>query len=265
MVSSGFMPSVPDDALWIMPRLKENRDLKAHLAWQNVRHYLFMAGKQMERIQESCDLADRVWDIPFPSYPSMADGADPQDIHREIESLRTAKHFSYQQALMDVHFYLNCWRIIALNCFRIMELIEDEGMNELCACQQCAATGFDRARNCVTLGWYAHGRDHFEHLDERIMGGRNFKKLKSHDDPALVQKSGVAFLSGPDGTFVFPSFDGHTLRIGDEHWDVSPDSLNALTQIVDDFRAVARERANDMYSGRRVAHQMDAPRRDDTN
>ena len=125
----------------------------------------------------------------------------------------------------DAHFYLNCWRIVALNAYRIAKAVGGEELDQFLLDQQCPTSQrgdslyFGGATESFTLGWYAQGRDHFEHIDERIYGGRYWEKL-STDPERIIDLTGRP---RPEDVTYYPSpfFNGTHMIVGNSKWEIT--------------------------------------------
>jgi len=72
-----------------------------------------------------------------------------------------------------------------------------------------------------TLEWYSEGRDHLEHISERLPGRARTKHMSNPGDLGNII----------DSTWTF----------GGERWDVGLESAEKLLGIVDEFGAAAAE------------------------
>ncbi len=135
------------------------------------------------------------------------------------------EHMQSARATADAHFYLNCWRIVALNAYRIAKAVGGEELEQFLVDQQCPTSQrgdglyFGGATESFTLGWYAQGRDHFEHIDERIYGGRHWEKLR-------IGPESIKDLTGrprPEDAAYYPSpfFNGTHIIVGNSKWEIT--------------------------------------------
>jgi hypothetical protein len=127
-------------------------------------------------------------------------------------------------ATADAHFYLNCWRIVALNAYRIATAIDHEQLHQFIKDQNCSinrtGTGlyFGDAVESVTLGWYANGRDQFEHIDERVYGGKHWGKVKT-DTERILDLTGQSKENAEH--FPAPFFNGTHMVVGNSLWEIT--------------------------------------------
>lgn len=103
--------------VWIQLRDLGGRNFMAQTAWNNIDDYRAMATVQLGRITENN------------YYDALAKQARTQvlaeldlspDQRAEIEHMQSAR------ATADAHFYLNCWRIVALNAYRITKAVDSD-------------------------------------------------------------------------------------------------------------------------------------------
>ena len=147
------------------------------------------------------------------------------------------EHLLSARVTADAHFYLNCWRIVALNVFRIARAVGAEELKQFLIDQQCPTNNrgdslyFSDAKESITLGWYAQGRDHFEHIDERIYGEKRWKELKSDTDKVVD----LTERPTPEGVEYYPSpfFNGTYMLVGNSKWEITSRAHVQLLEAVD--------------------------------
>lgn len=202
--------------VWIQLRDIGGRGLMAHMAWNNIEDYRAMATVQLGRIAENN------------FYDDLAGRMGPQvwaELDVSPEERAGVEHLQSARATADAHFYLNCWHIMALNVFRIAKAVGGEELKRFLVDQQCPTSQrgdslyFGGATESFTLGWYAQGRDHFEHIDERIYGGRHWEKLRT--DPERIKD-----LTGrprPEDAAYYPGpfFNGTHMIVGNSKWEIT--------------------------------------------
>jgi hypothetical protein len=202
--------------VWIQLRGIGDRGLIAQMAWNNIDDYRAMANVQLRRISDNNlydalakEVGTQVW-VKLDVSPEERAG---------VEHMQTAR------ATADAHFYLNCWRIVALNVFRIAKAVGVEELEQFLVDQQCPTSRrgdglfFGDATESFTLGWYAQGRDHFEHIDERIFGGRHWEKLQT--DPARIED--LTGCPRPEDAAYYPGpfFNGTHMIVGNSKWEIT--------------------------------------------
>jgi hypothetical protein len=105
----------------------------------------------------------------------------------------------------DVHFYLISWTRI----YKLAQFILETS--------RFARTGRVIRRFRPDLEGRVRARDHCEHLEERLPGGKNQHKLLEQNDLLNMVNNHLAF--------------------GGKRVDVGPDSVRLLRRIIDEFRA----------------------------
>src|ERR1700685_48794 len=105
----------------------------------------------------------------------------------------------------DTHFYLICWSRIA----KLMDHI-------LNGVRTYHRSGRVRRRYKRELTIRVDGRDHLEHFEERLPGGKQQHRLRNQYD--------------------LWNMHGTKMSYGGRHLDVGPDSINLLQTIVAEFR-----------------------------
>lgn len=202
--------------VWVQIRDIGTRGLKAQMAWNYIEDYRAMATVQLVRITENN------------FYDALAERMGAQvwtELNPSPEERAGVEHMQSARATADAHFYLNCWRIVALNTYRIAKAVGAEELVRFLVDQQCPTSQrgdslyFGGATESFTLGWYAQGRDHFEHIDERIYGGRHWEKLRT--DPERIKD-----LTGrprPEDAAYYPSpfFNGTHMIVGNSKWEIT--------------------------------------------
>lgn len=197
-------------------------------AWTGIARYLAVAEEQIRR----------VWSAYDTSTAMEREDVDLIENPGHYDRILVIKN----QALADVHFYLNCWRMIARYVFVLADATQFPEIRKLAEAQHAhlEKPKYHLATAPETLGWYADGRDQFEHYDERVPGGRHQLKTRQTQPPAHRLTFGTQVLH-PSGTFYQPSFDAAGgLVIGDKRWDVSPASYDRLLMIVQQVDAALR-------------------------
>lgn len=202
--------------VWLQLRDIGGGSLMAQMAWNNIDDYRAMATVQLGRIAENN------------LYDALAERTGAQawaELNVSPDERAGVEHMQSARATADAHFYLNCWRIVALNAFRIKEAVGSEELERFLVDQQCPTSRrgdslyFGGATESFTLGWYTQGRDHFEHIDERIYGGKHWEKLRT--DPERIED-----LTGrprPENAAYYPGpfFNGTHMIVGNSTWEIS--------------------------------------------
>lgn len=213
--------------VWIQLRGIGDGNLIAQMAWNNIEDYQAMAAVQLGRIADNNHydvLAKRV------GMQVWADFNVTPEERGGIEHMQSARFTA------DAHFYLNCWRIVALNVFRIANAVGAEKLGQFLVDQQCPTSRkgdnlyFGDATESFTLGWYAQGRDHFEHIDERIFGGRHWEQVRANRE-RIVNLTGQPT---PADTTYYPSpfFNGTHMIVGNNKWEITSRAHNRLRAAV---------------------------------
>lgn len=216
--------------IWLQLRHLGEGSITAHMAWKNIDDYSMMALIQLHRIAESN--AFDVFPEQLKQVAATKLGVTPDEYDRVSELHAT-------MATVDAHFYLNCWRIVALNAFRIARVVNDARLNRFIVDQQCSTLNrrgdglvFDKTSPSYTFGWYAQGRDHFEHIDERILGGRNWDKVKIEPSKVSI-RPGFEDLYRPDADhYPQPVFSGSHMNVGNSRWEITIAAHNKLMDAV---------------------------------
>lgn len=213
--------------VWLSLRGLDGRGIEAQMAWNNVNSYRFVAGVQLKRIMENnkIELAPEHLKLKLAEEFGLT-----QAEYLDLRDLQSA------QATADAHFYLNCWRIVALNVYRIIRAVSDPELDRFLVEQHCTENKnrnglyFGNATRSFTLGWYAQGRDDFEHIDERILGGRNWEKVRTGPDK-IVDLTGNP---KPKDVAYYPSpfFNGTHMVVGDRTWEITAHAHNLLNTAV---------------------------------
>jgi len=220
--------------------------LTAHMAWGNIEDYSVMATIQLGRIQDNSQ---------FEALISQIDNSWIAEAGLSPDEYQGVRDFQLARLTADAHFYLNCWRIVALNAFRIAKVIPDARLDQFLVDQQCTikkkdrGLNFDNATQSVTLGWYAQGRDHFEHIDERIFGGARWEKLKV-DSSRIHPRKGHEDLARDDAMYFSPPFfDGTHMVVGESAWEITPTVHNQLTGLVKQLHRIGEDILAEQESG----------------
>lgn len=219
--------------VWLQLRGFGSRNLIAQMAWNNIEDYRAMAGVQLGRIADN-NLFDA---LAKDRHKDLA-----HELGLSAEDLEGIENIQSARATADAHFYLNCWRIVALNVYRIAKAVDSEELDQFLVNQQCPTSQrgdslyFGGARESFTLGWYAQGRDHFEHIDERIYGGRHWEKLRT--EPEKIRD-----LTGqprPDDTAYYPSpfFNGTHMIVGNSRWEITLRAHKRLLAAVEEVEHI---------------------------
>jgi hypothetical protein len=203
------------------------------MAWTNVEDYCRMASVQLQRIHDNNELN---------AFTEVMSAKLPEEFKLSQEELIGLRDFQSARSTADAHFYLNCWRIVALNVYRIANAVGGEELKQLLVDQQCPTNQrgnslyFSDATESFTLGWYAQGRDHFEHIDERIYGGRNWDKL-STDPNRIVDLTGS---DRPKDVAYYPSpfFNGKYMIVGNSTWEITPHAHDKLRAVVQEVEGI---------------------------
>lgn len=207
--------------------------IRVSFAFRGIKQYVEAARLQVQRIHEEIELSRTL-------RPALPWPKPERERNREL----SRQSFSLmQRAYYDVHYYLICWRMIARFTSLISRSGNFPGIQRL-ATRHSVETEreqYYRATNPKTLGWYAAGRSHFEHFDERIPEGKNANELLISFPPSgdLPNKNLVIY----DGKlFVHPTLDeAGILTIGNKMWDVSPASFSQLESIVGEMEDLVRQ------------------------
>jgi len=104
------------------------------------------------------------------------------------------------QAFVEIHLYFICWATIG----RMMGIIKARSR------LRAPNTVYKRHRKVIKE--YSAARDHLEHYDERLLGGKKTAALPNLSD--------------------FGNLHGRFYTFGGYRWDVGPDSLKQLKKIV---------------------------------
>ncbi len=203
--------------VWVQLRDIGTRGLMAQMAWANIEDYRTMATVQLGRIAENNFF-----------YAALAEREGSQllaELNPSPEERAGVEHLQTARATAGAHFYLNCWRIVALNVYRIAKAVGGEELGRFLVDQQCPTSQrgdslyFGGATESFTLGWYAQGRDHFEHIDERIYGGRHWEKLRT-DPERIIDLTGRP---RPEDAAHYPSpfFNGTHMIVGNSKWEIT--------------------------------------------
>src|SRR5713101_7860984 len=123
------------------------------------------------------------------------------------------------QAFIHAHLYFICWAAIG----RMIEVVRrSSGLK--------APHGVWK-KHRKTLNSYAAARDHFEHYEERLPGGKRSEKLVNPSDYGNLHH----------GWF----------SLGGYRWDVSKESLKKLENIVEELDANISREASERRRGQR--------------
>lgn len=216
--------------VWIQLRDTGALNLMAQMAWNNIENYRAMATVQLGRIADNN------------LYDALAEREGTQvlaDLDLSPEEHAGIKHMQSARSTTDAHFYLNCWRIVALNTYRIAKAVGGEELERFLVDQQCPTSQrgnglyFGGATESFTLGWYAQGRDHFEHIDERIYGERHWETLRT----APERIKNITGRPRPQDVGFYPSpfFTGTHMIVGNSKWEIT---LRAHQQLLTAVRKV---------------------------
>ena len=126
---------------------------------------------------------------------------------------------------------------------RIALAINDQRLDQFLVDQQCPVKTtrfgetlvFGKATQSYTLRWYAQGRDHFEHIDERILGGANWESVKASPDRIRVRPGFEHLHRMGAENYLDPFFNGTHMIVGDSSWeitDVAHEKLLGAVQVL---------------------------------
>lgn len=232
--------------VWLKLSTADLGGLTAHMAWQNIESYAAVANVQLARIQDNNYLEALIESF---KATLASDCGLSSDEYQEV------RDFQFARLTADAHFYLNCWRIVALNAFRIARAIPDARLDRFLVEQQCGIKKndrglyFDQATQSMTLGWYAQGRDHFEHIDERIFGGDKWERLKV-DSSKISPRKGHDGLARPNAHyFPSPHFNGSHMIVGESTWEITPTSHDHLAGIIRQLQHIYEDLLSELESG----------------
>lgn len=128
------------------------------------------------------------------------------------------------QAFVDMHFYFTCWDAIG----KMMRTIARRSGLE------SARRVYDKHRQSMER--YRNARHHLEHFDERLPGGKKVDELKVPGD--------------------LGNLAGTTYSFGGETWDIGPDSLKALSEIIGEFQREVHKESVEILEAKRDAESQ---------
>jgi hypothetical protein len=205
-----------DQLIWKMGAVDENYRTVGHL-WGEYQVYQRAARTQIGRV------TDALWEH------GRLDAMHLDPINDRSECTRMSHLLN--QAIVETHFFLSCWSVIARHLIEITAMVGDSDLKEMVDSQSIRKADREEKIDPDTkkaawesierdaIGWYIVGRNWLEHYEERVVGRRG------KDDTRLTgpQPDGFHTLSmGPDGVFLHPSItlEGQ-LQIGDYTWAIT--------------------------------------------
>ncbi len=160
--------------------------LRCSIAMGGINKYLVAAQIQMDRIWKGLD--------------KVKEGLDK--VKEGSEDFKD----SLPQAFCDIHFYFICWDTI----LKMMEVLK--------RCSDYSSVGHVLKKHRKKMEEYREARDHYEHYDERLPGGK--WDLPKPGDLGNIK--------------------GSNFTLGGDRWDIGPASLKRLEKIVAELDAAVR-------------------------
>lgn len=227
-------------------------------AWERIEVYLRSANTQHARYLaclKELDLLEQTQSIETKiQEPMTSENWSPARQQRRTKrraQLREQQRQAQGQAYVDIHFYLNCWRMIARFVALIVKVTNDDEIRDFAIkhhAHKFRSPRYDQAQPEHLLGYYACGRDQFEHFEERYPGSKQSANLQVDSSEWEHPEGGFAFpgnvnLIMTNGDFyVLPTINGTTLRIGNREWDISESSLKQLEDAVGELAGILRRK-----------------------
>lgn len=256
--------ALPTETLMFLERGPDNNWAAASFQFRLLRDFALAAALQIERIRAAVvdrEVGERRIRDLLKALDSASDRrrrthsdlnrAAERTIQGQINDAQATERTLRGRELTEVHGYFTCWGMAEKFITMLRDLTGLPSLQVLHQQQELREFGTKRkkgfvATGALTVGRYAQGRDHLEHIYERLPfspneGDREALRIKgiptahgvAFDDVDVVVRGGPAWnlpKIGADGAFY----------IGELRYDVGNDSLVALRSVVSQIESEIR-------------------------
>ena len=172
----------------------------AKFAYDMLIRHLCAAKLQMQRIVEAMDRVAR-------SQSATEEIIDISQARKRMEEAKT----QYDSIFIEIHFYLVSW----VNCRNMIK--------SLCSLPEYSEASIYYQSIRKHFDDYAEARNTFEHFHDRLPKGKKSQKVKEVTAPN----------AGPRK--IFAGLENGHYKFSDRTWDITPQSLNLLDELVSNF------------------------------